>query len=252
MTSSPDKSAIAEGFLGGNGLCILVGVLVTVVIELCLYYGGALAGVGKVQASRGALLTAIVWVILSAPAFAAGGKSMFWSFVRGITTADASALLLIWLWRDTPCVSLPAAARIYCLLLALSLFGAGVVNLARAAAPRFGLAVAASIIMFAAAATPFWTGGLLQSSHGPEVVRWAGWVNPVYSMTSAMSDRIEFAFVWHLAKVLYGITRFGDYRAPPPVAWHTAPLLWGACAAFFTLVSLAAADVRRRISRPQL
>jgi hypothetical protein len=140
------------------------------------------------------------------------------------------------------------------MLLALSLFGAGVVNLSRAAAARFSLAVAASIIMFAAAATPFWTGGLLESSHGQEAARWAVWVNPVYCMTSAMSDRIEFAFAWHQAKVLYGITRLGDYRAPPPIGWYTAPLLWGSCGAFFTMISVAACLVRgkRRQRRDEI
>jgi hypothetical protein len=242
-------SAVAEGFLGGNGLAILVGVLVTVAIELGLYYGSALTGAGKVQAARGALVAAIVWVILSAPAFAAGGQSICWSFVRGITTADASAVLLIWLWRDSPCLSLPAAAKIYCMLLTLALFGVAVVSLARAPAARFSLAVAASVVMFAAAASPFWTGGLLESSHGPEAARWAVWVNPVYCMTSATSDRIEFAFVWHQQPVLYSITRLGDYRAPPPVQWYTAPLLWGACAAFLATISLAAGFVRVKLQQ---
>jgi hypothetical protein len=64
-----------------------------------------------------------------------------------------------------------------------------------------------------------------------------------------MTDRLEFAFAWHQQPVLYGITRLGDFRAPPPVQWYTAPLLWGACAAFFAMIRLATGLVREKFRR---
>ena len=248
MTTIPPTSEASDhgprAPLAGNIAVILVGALLTIAIELGLYYGSVSGGAGKVGAMRGAMLAAIGWVILSSPAFAAGGRGWFWTIFRGITPANASAVLLAWLWRDTAYLSLPAAAKIYCMLLTIALAGACVANLARQQAGRFTLAVAISVVMFAAAATPFWVGGLLESAYARQAVQWTVWVNPVYSISSAMSD--INTFTWQQATVLYGITRVGDYAAPPPVEWHTAPLLYGACAVAAALATIAMALFRRK------
>lgn len=231
--------------LARDGPAVLVAAAITLAVELGVFFLARAAGTDRRNAVLATLATVVLWVALAAPAFACSGRTTFSALLRGGIVADASAVALLVLWLATPYVTFLAAVEIYCILAAVALATAAAVLTVRPGTGRTVAAVVAASILVLALASPFWIGGLLQETHGEAkqaVVTWAVAANPFYSILSAVVD--ETAFVWHLAPVMYRITRIGDYAAPPPIPWYSAVVVYGILA-----LMLAATHLLRR--RPQ-
>jgi len=224
--------------------------ILTIVLPLGTYALGGVCGAAPLGATLAALAVGAVWVAIAAPVAAAGGSNGWGGLLRAGAVADSSAVALAVLWlagrgsNVRSYITFLAAVEIYCTYAAMALAGAAAVLCAKKPAARYAVAAGAAAILMAALATPFWIGGVLQSSppqHSQTVVAWAVLGNPFYSITSAVVERTHFT--WHHAPVMYQrITRIGTYAAPPPVAWHAAAWRYAVVAAVFGAVAF----IRRR------
>jgi len=246
--SSPGRPPASAGALVRREGWVVLGIsIATIAVELGVYGGGLAAGTSRLGATLACLAATTLWVALTAGVFAAGGGDALTTLLRGGIVADASAVALLVLWRLSPFVTLIAAVKIYCTLLAMALLGVSAAGLWRRPAGRYAGAAVSAVVMFAALATPFWTGGLLAAATGQlrqDVVRWAVLVNPFYCVTAAVAE--QAAFTWHHAPILYTLTRMGDYAAPPPPVWYAAAWRFAAAALVLMLTRAAVTAVSNR------
>ena len=226
-----------QALLAADGWPALAAAAVTLAMELGVFLGALAAGVTQRQAVIASLAAGVVWVALAAPAMAAASNSGLGGLLRGGASADASAALLIVLWLATPHVSLPAALKIYCIYAAVALAGVAATRCARAPATRFALAAAASIVLIAALASPFWIGGAIAAARlsGPAVAA-AVYANPFYCIWSVLADQMPHA--WHQAPVLYRITYLGTHAPVPAAPWYAAVIIYTAIAGVLGATSL--------------
>jgi len=249
--SEPGRAPVSAGALiRRDGWAVLCISSATIAVELGVYAIGLAAGASRLGATLACLGATALWVALTAGLFAARGDDALAMLLRGGTVADASAVTLMVLWLDSPFVTLVAAVKIYCTLLAMALLGIAAAGIRRRPAGRYAGAVVSAAVMFAALTTPFWTGGLLAATAGElrqDVVRWAVMVNPFYCITAAVAE--QTAFTWHQAPMLYELTRIGDYAAPPPPAWYAAAWRFAAVA-LILLLARAGVSVASRRRRP--
>ena len=246
---APAETLSIRGLFARDGVAILAAAAVTLVVELGVFF--LAGGLGQPEAALAVLAAVLVWVAMSAPVFAAGGADGFGAVLRAAAVVDASAVTLLVLWifarqaeTAEPCVTFVAAAKIYCILAVVAMAGVSAVRCARSPAGRYAAAVVFAVVMLAAMSTGFWTGGLLESTHGTArdmVVSWAVYINPFYSVASATVA--QTFFVWHEAPWMYGITLIGNTAAPPPVPWYAAGIMWGIIACILAATRL----VRRRL-----
>ncbi len=228
----------------------------TIAVVLGTYGIGLAGGAGPRGATLGALAAACVWIALTAGVFAARGDDWLGALLRGGITADASGVALLVLWLSSPSLTLLSAAKIYCTLLAMALLGVAAARVPRTSPSRYVAALLVAFVMTALLATPFWTGGLLKlSGEGirETVVRWAVFANPFYCITAEIAERT--GFVWHEAPLMYGygLTRIGDYAAPPPPPWYAAAWRWAVAALILSLgrILLDRISRNRRLPGPR-
>ena len=226
-------------YLKRDGKAMILAGLVTVCLELGVYFGARIAGAGEPDAVLGALAIGVLWMTLAAGPLAASGADFLASLLRAGIVADASALCLVVLWLVSPLVSILACLQVYCVLAAMAIFAVVLVRVARSQAGKCAMGLAAGLIMATAVSTPFWTGGLLAAGNhqtAQTLVDWAVSVNPFYSVCVSLSERV--GFVWHQAPLLYRITRIGDYASPVPPNWYDCPLIFTAGAIVAGLVGI--------------
>jgi hypothetical protein len=235
----------------------------TLAVQVGVYALAMARGVPPRKATIGVLAAATVWVCLTAPILAAAGRGAVSMLLRGGIVVDASAVALLAVWilnRVAPpppsrlALSFLGLLEIYVVLAAVALAGIGAVACARSDAGRYTVATLAAVFLLAAAATPFWVGGLLAAAE-PEArrhgVRWAVHANPFYSVAAAVNPETEF--IWHQKGLMYDrITRLGSDQPAPPVSWYAAAWRYALVAGVLTAVAWArAAWIARRRHRPR-
>lgn len=241
---APPARDSSRGSLRRDVWAAAVAACVTIAVELGVYYGWGGCGAGTRGTFHATLMAMVLWVIVSAGPLAAGGRTWLGILLRGGIVADASLVALVVLWLRTPYLNLLDVLLIYCTLAVLAIACVAAVSMARTAGGRFATATIAMTVTTAAAASPFWVGGLLQVTHGTlkdNIVAAAVWANPIYAVMSTLGEE-SAAFVWHQATVMYQITRIGDFAAPPPVPWYAAVVVYGVVS-----MLLAAVAILRRI-----
>ena len=244
MTDTEHPEAPAERrplrrLLSRDGLAALVVTVVTLGIELGTFGLARSFGVPVREAVLATLATMAVWVALSVPAMAASGSTAMGALLRGGIVADTSAVTLIVLCIVTPFVTILAALKIYCILAMVALACVAAVRCARSDRARGAAAVVTAVLLFAAIATPFWTGGLLEAGSYATRQAAVGYVvavNPLYSIFAAVVE--QTGFIWHVAPRLYTVTRIGDAIAPPPPEWYSAAVVYGLMACILVATHL--------------
>lgn len=252
LSASSSASQIATGpvaaAMRSHGWVVLGAGLATIATELGVYAAARTCGAPESSAALGTLATAVVCVVLVAPALASGSCGHLGGVIRGVTVADASAVTLLVLWLAAPgSVTFGGAVRIYCTLAAVALAAVAVVRCGRSVFARSVTAVAVSSVLMALLATPLWIGGLMKATDGPAhraVVAAAVYANPFYSITTAVSR--QTGFVWHLSGVMYGLTRIGSFSPAPEPSWYAATLIYLCIAA----AAMGACVLMARIARP--
>jgi len=244
-------------FLAENGWATAAAAIATLIVELAVPLAGAWwrhGGLGFLShdglTSHEALAgvaACVLWTVLAAPALAAPGRTAMGAIFRGGVVADTGLISLLVLWGLCPQVTFPAALKVYCVLAAVALAGIAATRLARTPAGRYACAAAATAVLLALLASPFWVGGAIHDRPRP-VAEWlveaAVRTNPFYAATAALTETTRF--VWHQATVMYRITRIGDYAAAPPLAWLPTVIVYLVAAAVLGAGAKAAAVVRGR------
>ncbi|HUT57427.1 MAG TPA: hypothetical protein VNA25_06210 [Phycisphaerae bacterium] len=239
------------GLLAADGWAVLIAAVVTAAIVLGSYGLARAAGAEPREAILAALALMTMWVALSSASLAAEGKTWLSAAIRGAVPADTCLLALLILAplarhpnARAAYLSIGGVFKIYCTLAALAVFSVAAVCLSSRPTGRRALALAVSLLLAAAVASPFWINGLLEAipyQSGKTVVAWAVHANPFYSVTGAIVERVRF--FWHEWGMMYGrIGRFADYP-PPPIRWYSSALIYGALA---SIVGLCAIVFRRR------
>ena len=229
-----------RSLLRRDGWPVVVAAAATLAVEGAAYLSARAAGVPTGEAVVACTAVMVAWVALAAPLLSAGGATHLGAVVRGLSVVDASAIALVVIrFAARPHLTFPAAAKIYCVLMALALASWAVVCCARRPAQRYMLAVFVAAAFFVILAGPFWIGSVLNASE-PKTARIAAAVtvhaNPFYSVAAALPD--ETPFVWHLSDVMYGRTRIGEYTAAPEPKWYAAAAIYASLAGGATAVSL--------------
>ena len=244
MTDAEHPEAPAEErpfrrLLSRDGLAALLASVATLGVELGVFLLARSSGVPPREAVLATLATMAVWVALSVPAMAASGSTAMGALLRGGIVADTSAVTLIVLCIVTPFVTILAALKIYCILAMVALACVAAVRCARSDRARGAAAVVTAVLLFAAIATPFWTGGLLEAGSYATRQAAVGYVvavNPLYSIFAAVVE--QTGFIWHVAPRLYTVTRIGDAIAPPPPEWYSAAVVYGLMACILVATHL--------------
>ena len=227
-----------------DGRSMLAAAVVTLAIILGLYFSGRSAGVGPPHATVAALAAGTLWLALACPILAAGGRGALSALARGGIVADAGAVALLVLWAARrfagprgPCLTFRGAVQIYCTFVAVALVQVAAARCPRSRAWRYVAGVAAAVVMTALLATPFWVSGPVSVAgpHKNTVVAAAVYLNPFYSVTSAVVEQTRF--IWHESGAMYEMSRLFDY-APPPVRWYTAAVIYGLLAAILAATHL--------------
>jgi hypothetical protein len=203
------------------------------------------------SAALGAGLTlavSLLWVVLAAPIFAAGGRTPLDGLLRGGAVADASLVVLLVLAAGSPALSLVGALNIYLLWSAVALTECAAVVLARRSWSRRMLSLAAGMAAVLVAGGPFVGNGLLLGLRGGWR-QWSAWavvaLNPLLAAFSCLPG--GFACVWQERPILYEHTVLGRDVPMPTVGWYVTAVAYALLAAVFGAV---AAGRRRRLSRP--
>jgi len=206
----------------------------TVAVELGLFFVSRAAGVGLREAAAAMLMAGAVWIALTAPVLAASAPNLLRSLVRAGLTADATLLSLLIMWAcwnysssAQERMSLISVFEVYCTCVALAVGGAFAVRGPVSQRGRLSVAVVVSALMFLGLASAFWSSGLIAATKGQtqlDVVALAVWLNPLYSITSAMVDPLHY--VIQQEAVMYQITFIGDYAPAPLCPWYAATAIY--------------------------
>ena len=253
-TSSGDPAAptIVSALLRHNAWALAGLLAATLLVELGVFAGGRMLGIGPKASALAALAAAVVWTALAAPAAAAGGRDTLASLLRAGTVADASAVALVALWLiarnpDTgdPYVTFLAAVKIYCTLAAMALAAAAVVLCARSASGRGILCVCVAAGFMVLLTSLLWVSIPLAAA--PEqtqarIATAAVWLNPFCSVASAVVR--ETQFVWHGYGMMYSLSPVYHYPMAS-VPWYAASVCLGCVGG----MAAAGAFLRRRAAR---
>lgn len=252
MTPSATPRFALRDLLGGSYAALVLLALATLAAELGVYFLARGADVSPVTALASTLAVCAVWTALACPAAAAGAPGEYSALFRAAIPADASAVTLLVLWplaRDAqgPLLTFAAVAEMYLILAAIALFSVAAVRLPRSPAGRQAAAVIVAVLLVAACASPFWTGGLVERLPAPaagEVLSASVYANPFYGMTAASVERTRF--LWYEWGLVYSnLTSYAPYPMPP-LQWHPPALFYGALALLLGLAQI----VRRRLITP--
>ena len=210
-----------RSLLRSDGWAVAAIAAVTVAGQLAVFLLPQAFGVSARAAMLAALTASGVWVALASPILAAGPARGISAVVRGGIVADATAVLLLVLWLSRPEVTFLSAVKLYCIYAAVALCGVAGARCASTQAGRYTGAVIAAVILLALQAGPFWLSGALQGvpqAHKTAVAGIALRLNPLYGVFSVVAEGT--GFVWHLAPMMYRITRLGEDIPVPPVWWY--------------------------------
>lgn len=222
-----------------NGWAIGTVAVATLVVELGVYGGARLLGIGPGASLLAALATAVVWTALAAPVAAGGGASRIDALLRGATPADASAVALVVLWivvppnsRGVPLIGFAAAMKIYCTLAAMALLAVAAVTCARSHAGRHVLAVTVAVVFMVFLSSLFWAGAPLALTDGADAQRSIAsallWINPFSSIAVAVAP--ETGFDWVRTGLMYNVTPIRDIPTSN-VPWYASSVVLLALAA---------------------
>ena len=232
-------------FLAGTGWAATWAAIATVAVEMGVFAAGLAWRMPRLHVALAALAVCVLWTALAAPILAAFGRTAIGAILRGGIVADASLVSLMVLWAACDEMTLAAALKIYCILVAVALAGIAATRLARTPAGRCACAVAASAVLLAALASPFWIGGAIHGqtrATAEGVVAAAVYTNPFYAATACLTETARF--VWHQAPVMYRITRIGDYAAAPPLLWYPAAIVYLTAAGVLAILAALVRAVR--------
>ncbi len=203
-----------------DGGAVCIAALLTVIVELGAWGALRLMGLSADRAVLATLAMMVVWVPIAAAAWATGGTDLGRCCLRGGEMADASAIALIVFWL-TGAISFVAAAKVYCILMAVALFACAIVSVSRRVNRRVVLAGVVSLVVLVTLASPVWLSGsastMSQESIRPLTV-WAVRANAYFATTEAIADRINF--VWIDSGLMYRMTPLGDRLALPRTDWY--------------------------------
>ena len=220
-------------------------VAATVAVEVCAYLGAA-AVLPSSEAAVLALLTALAWVILAGPVFAASGRTVLESLVRGGLTADAGVVVLVVLMAGQAGLTFASAVKVYLLWAAVAVAESFFVALAVDAVRRHALAAAAVIVLALVSAEPFWANGLVMRARGSARDHAAFIVavaNPVLATARCLDERVPF--VWNEKPIVYEHTVLGRDVPMPAAPWYLTVIGFGGAGLGLAL----AAGARRRRPR---
>jgi hypothetical protein len=256
MTQPPEPAGQTPGagngwsvrqFLAENGWAAASAAIATIAVEMGVFAAGLAWRMPRLNAELAPLAVCVLWTALAAPVLAASGRTALAALLRGGIVADASLASLLALWAACDEMTFPAALKIYCILAAMALAGIAATRLARTPAGRCAFAVAASAVLLAALASPFWVGGAIHAqprATAEAITAAAVYANPFYAATAALAETARF--VWHQAPMMYRITRVGDYAAAPPLLWYPAVAIYLSAAGVLAILAALAGRVRRR------
>ncbi len=215
---------------------MLIAAGATVAVQLGTYFvadGGA--GI--------TLLTGLLWIVVAAPVFSAGGRSVIDALLRAGAVIDASVVVLIVLAASGDAIGPVGAIKIYLIFCSVTLAGCSLVLLGRNIASRHVLAAVAVLLMLVVAAGPFWANGIITSSSKPRREHIAFGIracNPVFSTIECLAA--GSGFIWNERPVLYEYTVLGRDIPARSVSWYVTVGMYS----IFALTVGAIAAVRRR------
>ena len=246
MDESSNHVGVAS-VLRRNGLAMLIAAGATVAVQLGAYFA-ADGAMSPVSAAVVTLLVSLLWIVITAPVFAAGGRSVVDGLLRGGAVVDASIVVLIVLVSAGPAVGPVEAIKIYLIFCSVALAGCSLVLLGRNIANRHVLSAVAVLLISVVAAGPFWANGIIMSASPPWRERVAFGVraaNPVFATTECLTDGP--AFVWNERPILYEYTVLGRDVPVRAAAWYVTV---GVYSIFAFSVGAIAAVRRRERHRP--
>lgn len=249
----PHAEAPLRTLLRRNGRAMLAAAGLTLLVQVGLF--GAVAGLGADRATGGraleqptavamVLLGSLVWLVVAAPAFAAGGRSTLDGLVRAGTVIDSTAVVLGLTAWAAEAVTAWSAVRLYLLFAAIALAASGVARQGRRASSRHVLAAVAIVAAVAVAAGPFWANGLILAAEGPwrtRAVRLVTAANGVCATAACLPA--GGGFVWNERPVLYEHTVLGRDVPAAPAPWYVTAGAAGVVGA--GLFAIAGARSRR-------
>lgn len=248
MRESDNHVGVAS-VLRRNASAMLIAAGATMTVQLGTYFAasGAMSSPGATVVT---LLVSLLWIVVTAPVFAAGGRSTLDGLLRGGVVVDAGAVVLVVLAAGGALVGTAGAIKIYLIWCSLALAGCSLVLLGRNAANRHVMAVFAVLLMLAVAAGPFWTNGIIMSASSPWRER-VGFIvraaNPVFAITECLAGTPRF--VWNERSILYEHTVLGRDVPVRAAAWYVTA---GAYSIFAFAAGSIAAVLRRRRRRRSL
>jgi hypothetical protein len=208
----------------------------TVLVQMSVYVAAG-AALPEPAASAAALMASLVWLLLAAPIFAAGGRSMVDGMVRGGCVADGGLVVLIAVGCGEA-LGFWGVVKVYVIWLAVALAASAAVQQARRVRARHVAAAAVVAVLLALAAGPFWANWIILAADPP----WRGRLSSAVAAASGVYATVgcmeNVGFVWTQCPILYQHTVLSrDVQfAPPP---------WQATAAGFA--ALAALLIARAV-----
>ncbi len=226
---------------------MLIAAGATAAVQLGTYFAAS-GAMNSPDATVVTLLVSLLWIVITAPVFAAGGRSALDGLLRGGTVVDASVVILIVLAAGGSSVGTAGAIKIYLIWVSLALAGCSLVLQGRNVATRHIMAAFVVLLMLAVAAGPFWANGIIMSASSPWRER-VGFVvraaNPVFAVTECLAGAPRF--VWNERSILYEHTVLERDVPVRAAAWYVTAGAYGIFA--FTAGSIAAVLRRRRRRR---
>ncbi len=232
-----DARAPAWGaLLRRSAAALLTGAGLTLVVHMALL-AGAWGRLGGAAGTVGVLAGSLLWVVVAAPAFAAGAATLLEGLLRGAAVIDAGIVLPIVLAAAGEHLTAGGAVAAYLLSCTLALAACGLAWQSRRRSRRRVLAAVAGVVVVAVAAAPFWANAALLAAEldaRPPLAAALTVANPVYATSGCLAGG---GFVWHERPMLYERTILGrDGGVPVTVArWYLTALVYAAAAAALIL-----------------
>ncbi len=227
-----------RGFIGRNLPAALVAAASTAAIGVGVWFG-CRSAMSPSASAVVVMLICLLWIILASPVFAAGSERVIDGLTRGLAVADGGAAVLIVLMVWGKGLSLPGAAAIYAVWLAVAGAASALVVLGRTAPGRRMLAAVAILLLLAICAGPFWTNAGLGALSEP----WRGRAttavvaaNPVFATLACLDDSV--GFVWNERPILYEYSVLGRDIPRGPGNWLAIVVIYGAVGAIGTAMAL--------------
>ena len=234
------------GLLRRNGWALLLAAGLTILVHMAIY--AAASAMASPASAVATLLGSLLWIVVAAPMFAAGGRSLLEGLLRGAAVIDAGIVVLVVLAAGNDSVGPLGAVKVYLVWCAVALAGCAAAQQARRVRTRHVLAAVAVAAVVLISAGPFWANGMIHAAQGPWRDRSVLAVtasNPVYATVACLGDT---RFVWHEMPLLYEFTVL-DRDVPIKLCpWY--PTAGGYAAVALLLMLRARLARRRRANSP--